>query len=368
MNILIIEPYYTGSHAVWANSYRKYSRHNVEILSMDGRFWKWRMHGGAIHLAKEFLSIDFNPDLIIATDMLDLTTFIALAKEKLDNTKICMYFHENQLSYPWSPRDKDVQLKRDLHYGFINYSSVLASDYIFFNSKYHMDSFLNSLYSFLKSMPDYRGLDNIKLIKKKGRVLNLGLDLEKFDKYKDIEKIKEPLIIWNHRWEYDKNPDDFFKALKIIKNKGVNFKVAVLGKDYKEKPKSFLIAKEELKDNIVAFGMTKEFSDYAKWLNRADILPVTSNQEFFGISVMEAIYCNCYPILPKRLTYPELIPYEKYKSHFYHDFNELVGKLETAIKNINEIRKISLRPLASKYNWKVMVKLYDNLFEKVVSK
>ena len=44
-------------------------------------------------------------------------------------------------------------------------------------------------------------------------------------------------------------------------------------------------------------GLCQVKKEYAKWLWKADIIPVTSNQEFFGASVMEAIYCNTWPIL-----------------------------------------------------------------------
>ena len=43
-----------------------------------------------------------------------------------------------------------------------------------------------------------------------------------------------------------------------------------------------------------------------------DIIPVTSNHDFFGISVMEAVFCNVWPILPDRLSYKELL---KKRSH-----------------------------------------------------
>ncbi|GIR57376.1 MAG: hypothetical protein CM15mP64_7880 [Candidatus Neomarinimicrobiota bacterium] len=39
------------------------------------------MHGGAITLAKMFNAMDWLPDLIFATDMLDLNTFLSLNKK-----------------------------------------------------------------------------------------------------------------------------------------------------------------------------------------------------------------------------------------------------------------------------------------------
>ena len=60
MKILILEPYFTGSHKQWALGYKKFSKHEVKILSMRGQFWKWRMHGGAVTLAKQFKKKNYN--------------------------------------------------------------------------------------------------------------------------------------------------------------------------------------------------------------------------------------------------------------------------------------------------------------------
>ena len=76
MNILLIEPYFTGSHRQWASGYQASSGHSVEVLKLSGANWKWRMHGGAVTLARRFLESGSTPDMILATDMLDLTTFL----------------------------------------------------------------------------------------------------------------------------------------------------------------------------------------------------------------------------------------------------------------------------------------------------
>ena len=385
LNILMLEPYYTGSHANWINGYIKYSSHNVKVIGMKGRFWKWRMHGGAVYIAEEFLKSDFKPDLIVASDMMDLSTFISLCRHKLDGVKTALYFHENQLSYPWSPNDMDKKGGRDFHYGFINYSSALSADICLFNSKYHMESFLDSLETFLQRLPDYRGTANVDALRKKSQVLHLGLEYEKFDTAKlkyanDARPLEreislgfpkkrnsEPaLILWNHRWEYDKNPEDFFNALMLLSEKGINFNLAVLGESYKNVPGIFQKAKTSLGDKIVSFGKAESFSEYAKWLCKCDILPVTSNQEFFGISVMEAVYCGCYPILPNRLTYPELIGISENPHNFYSSFGELVEKLEWSIMNIETVRKQDMSQIAASFSWENMSQCYDLLFKEIL--
>lgn len=361
-NILIVEPFFSGSHATWAKQYKEYSSHNIKILSMKGQFWKWRMYGGAVTLSNEFLDLDFDPDIILATDMLDLTTFISLIRKKLKPlVPIATYFHENQLAYPWREDSKDKRLQRDINYGFMNYTTALASDKVFFNSHHNMNSFYEELEKLLKKMPDYRHTNVVDRLYEKSQVLPIGMNLRRIDQGdRSIYTEDLPLILWNHRWEFDKNPDDFFNALFKLKGEGLRFRVATLGEAYKNFPEIFEKAKEILGEDIVKTGYLSG-NEYSSWLLASDILPVTSYHDFFGISVMEAVYNGCYPILPKRLTYPHLYNIDENPELFYDDFDELVDRLRFAISNIDQIRKISYRKLASPYDWNQLIGHYDDV-------
>lgn len=366
MDILLIEPFYTGSHASWVEGYRKYSRHNVQILGLKGQFWKWRMHGGAITLARKFLDQNFTQDLIIVTDMIDLTIFQALTREKTYNIPFAIYFHENQMSYPWSSTDRDIIKKRDRHYSFINFSSALTANKVYFNSCYHKNVFFEELRRMLKDFPDNNELNSIETIMDKSDVLQLGFDFDTLDDFKENRIDQKPLILWNHRWEYDKNPKDFFDALYILDEKGLEFDVVVLGENFSQKPDEFLYAKERLGNKIVHFGYVNEFSQYAKWLWRSDIIPITSNHDFFCSSLVESMYCNCYPILPDRLVFPEHIPDQFHDEFLYHDKSELIDKLEFAIKNIEQIRKRDVTHFIKEYNWNYMATIYDESFSNLI--
>lgn len=368
MNILLLVPFFTGSHARWAKEYAQYSQHKVHILSMTGHHWKWRMHMGAVILAKQVLAYKGAIDLILTTDMLDVATFAGLIRPKLPNVPIVTYFHENQLTYPWSPTDKDVKLKRDNHYSFINYTTALVSDAIFFNSLYHKTSFLTALPTFLKQFPDYHNIESVEAIAKKSKVLYLGLDVRKFDKYRPAKPksiADPPLLIWNHRWEYDKNPIDFWETMVALKQQGLSFQIAALGQQFKKIPPSIKAAKENLSNNIIHWGYAENLETYASLLWKGDILPVTAYQDFFGGSVVEAMYCNCYPLLPKRLSYLEHIPQEKYFRHFYDTKYGFKQKIITFIKNLLNVRKNNTQSYVSQYDWSIMATQYDASFEKV---
>lgn len=368
MKITIVEPFFTGSHAAWAAEYAACSRHQVEILSLPGRHWKWRMHGGAVALARQFLESSFQPGLILATDMLDLTTFLALTRARTASCKTAVYFHENQLTYPWSPADADTTLNRDMHYAFINYASALAADTVFFNSAYHLKEFVGELPAFLRSMPDKRELATIETIRRKSSALPLGLDLRRFDAFRPTEGVGgggPPLVLWNHRWEYDKNPETFFRVLERLAAKGLDFRVAVLGESFASAPPVFREVRQRLGERIVQFGFAATFDDYARWLWQADILPVTSCHDFFGASVVQAVYCGCLPLLPRRLAYPEHLPGTRHERFFYDDDAELELKLEGLLRD--ETASVdSLADAVRRYDWDNLAAVYDDALERVV--
>ena len=405
MKILIVEPYLAGSHAAWAREYAAASSHDVEILSLPGRHWKWRMHGGAVTLARMFLERGCRPDLVLATDMLDLTTFLALARRAsaaapgaaaaaavpesttddaapeavaasapeatATTAPASIYFHENQLSYPWSSQDDDPALGRDAHYGFINYASALAAEVVLFNSRYHLESFLGALPEFLAAFPDFHEPASIDAIAAKSSVLPLGLDLADLDRHRAAGRAAgdpqaAPLVLWNHRWEYDKNPDEFFRALFVLADEGLPFEVAVLGEAFERRPPVFDRASERLGERIVQFGYVKNPDEYARWLWRADILPVTSDHDFFGASAVQAIYCGCRPLLPRRLAFPEHIPPELHGACLYDGFEDLVGRLRALLSAPLEPAPPELRQHVGRYDWSALADVYDRICSALV--
>ena len=141
----------------------------------------------------------------------------------------------------------------------------------------------------------------------------------------------------------------------------------MFGENFSQKPDIFEKFENRYNHRIVQFGFVDSFADYAKWLWKADIIPVTSIHEFFGISVVEAIHCNCYPILPKRLSYPEFIPVKENSYIFYKSQKDLMIKLKHAIMNIDTIRSSDYSEYVAKYDWSYMASQYDKTLASVVS-
>lgn len=363
MNILLIEPFYAGSHKAFADQLKKYSKHTITLLTLEGKFWKWRMYGGAITLGQAFIKASLEPDMILATDMLDLPVFLSVVRKHLPaDIPVITYFHENQLAYPWQKDSEDKQEKRDVHYGMMNYQTALASDQVLFNSHHNKNSFLTELETLLNRMPDHKHEDALQSLEDKSMVMPLGLELKQKFHQQSGPLSDPPLILWNHRWEHDKNPEDFFQALLALKEKGTPFRLAVLGQPYKYMPDIFKEVPTLFKDQLIHYGYADE-ETYLNLLNQGDFLPVTSSHDFFGISVMEAIHCGVKPLLPRRLSYTELYKPQEHPDLFYDTQKDLIDQLTKACQNHQPGLRDTYQHLTSKYDWSTMIHIYDRYFD-----
>ena len=172
----------------------------------------------------------------------------------------------------------------------------------------------------------------------------------------NIVKTRKDLPYWNHRWEYEKNRRVLFEALFRLKEIGLAFDLIVLGEQNNVYPPIFEKAKHILANQIIHWGYATTFEQYARLLWKADILPVTSNQDFFGVSVVEAMYCGCVPLLPNRLAYPEHLT-EEQKNKCLYEEGELTTRLATMIKEFENIKSSSI---VIKYDWGKLIALYND--------
>jgi len=324
------------------------------------------MTGGAVELVEQYKALDYNVDLILATDMLDLSAFLAMAKIDKQKIKTALYFHENQITYPWNTKDDEAQKEKNHHYGFINFTSCLSADKIYFNSNFHKNSFIHTLPAFLKIFPSFGHQKYIDEISSKSQVLSIGLNLQSTNAQEKNSTSTLPCFLWNHRWEHDKNPEVFFNTLYQLKENQIAFELIVLGKSYARQPPIFAEAKEHLKDEIIHFGYVESAETYQQLLDRANILLVTSNQDFFGISIVEAISSGLYPILPYRLAYPEHIAKEKVDDVFYLNDDQLLPLVKRIIENGKYQFDSGCAYFVQKYDWTNLIEHYDYEFSKLM--
>jgi glycosyltransferase involved in cell wall biosynthesis len=354
MKYLFLEPFFGGSHRDFAEGFISNSRHHIDLVTLPARFWKWRMRGAALHFFNKIDNLS-DYDGLITSPLMGLSDFKMLTGPGCPPALV--YFHENQITYPLAPGES-----MDVQFGFTDITTGLAADRILFNSRTHMDAFFGALPGFLGMMPEYRPRWVEEAIRDKSSVCHPGCRFPG-EAIQIPEPEGPPIVVWNHRWEFDKNPDDFFAAIEAVEKKGLDFRLALLGENFQICPKPFLDAKERFKHRLVHYGYADSRKEYESWLRRGSIVVSTALQENFGLAVVEAIRYGCLPLLPNRLAYPEVLPKAFHADFIYQNQEDLENKLTRLISqtaHLQETRK-ALSDAMGRYAWENVIGEYDDM-------
>ncbi len=370
LKVLTLEPYYGGSHKAFLDGWIQFSHHEWTLLSLPPWKWKWRMRHSAITLADQTIDkikAGEQWDIIFCSDMLNLAEYLGLVPPVIQKLPSIVYFHENQLTYPAAhPQEFDF------HYVITNLITALAATKVWFNSSYHQNIFLDELLDFLKRMPDFQPLKAVDDIRSKSRVRYPGI--HQFSNRK--ERSPGPMrILWAARWEHDKNPKLFFDALRILKEKEIEFRISVIGEQFRQVPDVFNSARQEFSNYIDRWGYQRERCDYESALLEADIFVSTADHEFFGISVVEGVAAGVFPLVPDKLAYPEILERNSGNEDFYFNGKaaQLAGRLIQLSESIRNNKLWDGDPdrairIAEKFFWKTKACLLDKDLYRMVER
>ena len=367
MHILALEPYYGGSHKAFLDGWRQRSRHQFTLLTLPAYKWKWRMRHAPVSFSGQLAGVSEKErdwQILWCSDMLSLADFVGLATSDIRDLPRIAYFHENQWTYPTGRPDP-----RDQHFGFSNLTTALSADQVWFNSAFHRDDFLTAAEKFIKKMPDFRPLDEIHRIRQKSIISHPGISIPP----ESAPRKSGPLrILWAARWEHDKGPETFFEAIAALADRDLPFRLSVIGQTFDHTPKVFSESRRKLASYIDHWGYQKSHDDYVQCIRDADVFVSTAAHEFFGLSAAESIAAGCYPILPQRLAYPELLDLANQRSHqdFFYDgtTTALIDKLAELIRWHAQgvdlaSRAATARELMQRFAWSHIVDRMDGRIE-----
>lgn len=357
--ILILEPYYGGSHKQFLDGLCRHVAADYTLMTLPPRKWKMRMQLSAPWFAGKIEELPENKRFF---DTMLCSTFVDVGMLKgllwgiagwNPKARILIYFHENQFGYPGQVPDPSV-----FQFTAINFNSALVSDSIRFNSFYNYDNFIAGCRKYVKKAADMDLSWTVDTLEKKSGILAPPLDFTRIDAIERKQKREVVVIVWNHRWEHDKNPEEFFQALEELDTRGVEFRLIVLGEKFRFTPDCFAKAREQFRDKIIHWGYADSYRDYISLLKEADIVVSTAFHEFFGIAVMEAVRAGCYPLLPDRLSYPEL-----FEKRFLYGKGELVNRLQDLIRTGTSLSVNEVHRMTDRLSWKAMKEKYRSWLE-----
>lgn len=365
MRVLAIEPYYGGSHRAFLDGWIAHSRHRWTKLTFSPHHWKWRVRHTAIDAAawlREQTSNGQSWDAIFCSTMFDLATFRGLAGCP---PPAVLYFHENQLTYP-----NPGGAARDLHFGITNWTSALSAEAIWFNSHFHQADWEAAIAQLLARMPKTAPLDGVtpaqsrrQAVADKSSVQPPGINA--LSDNRPANQTKPLSLVWAARWEHDKRPDRLLDIVERLTATDLDFRLHVLGQSFDEIPPSMQQLKERFGARLGHWGTADELT-YRTILEQSDIFLSTADHEFFGVAAVEAMSGGCYPVLPNRLAYPELVAED---ARFLYDHPaDAASKIAALAATRHEHGRVwgrapSLHAAMQRFSWPVRAPAMDDAIQ-----
>ncbi len=366
-NVLLLSGYHAASHRYWSEQLVSGLPHfGWTSIALPDRHFYWRVRSNALTFAYQHPAVNENYDLIVATSMVDLCNLRGLLPH-LGSASTLLYFHENQFAYPQRQANNNL-----INAQLTSIYSALVADKLVFNSEYNRDSFFEGARQLLAKMPDGTPKNLLDELPTRSIVVPVPVR-EELSSLMTANNNKTVEILWNHRWEYDKQPQVFFAAIKKLLATGVRVSLHVMGQSFRQTPDCFNEFQKDHGDCIVTWGF-QPIEKYQQILASADIVVSAALHDFQGLGMQEAIAAGCIPIAPDRMAYPEYICKEYLYSVTAPDsatlseaqevdmlYQKLLWIIETSAKPT-----VRLQTAIQRYKTSELLPIYDRLISSLI--
>ena len=357
-NILVLEPWYRGSHRKWVEGWRSASRHEIKVAAGPDAGWRRSLVLGPSCFAEAITQSATEIDALVASSPIDLATVLGLLGPTISRPPTLLYMHESQIGYPPGPKGGQAQ-------GAIinDWTAVSAADKVAVATHYHARVLIERMPPFVDELVPGAG-KKLENLLSDIEILPVGIGTTDL---RPCEPTGPLRVMWNHRWSFDKGPNEFVHALSVLASEGQEFGVYALGEVERSGRRARRRLLNQLKDRIVLHGHQQEGA-YADALCQSDIVVSSSHHDFFGLAVTEAIAAGASPFLPNRLAYPEIVPESLHSTLLYEA--DLLEALRSVLSNsrqmLHQYRSATMAHVAN-FEWSKLAPKYDALVDDMIA-
>ena len=357
---MLLEPWFRGSHRQWAEGWARHSRHRVHIVAGTDQGWRRGLLTHPAEFARRLEQRAGAIDCVVASTPIDLATTVGLARHVLNDVPIVLYMHESQAAYPTGPRGG-----RPASAIVADWTAMMTADRVYVASEHHRQALGEGQWPALTEVVDLDASDA-------GRVADLVSTVQTLPVGVDIPPPRDrdvdgPLrILWNHRWAHDKAPERFVHAMNVLAGEGFDFEIIAAGAVERGGRAALERLVRTLGSRVVARAPLDQ-EGYRAALRLGDVVVSTARHDFFGVAVAEAIAAGARPVLPRRLSYPELIPDALADELLYR------GQLDDALRPLLDRPRSQLHEHRAalcahlqQFAWATMAPRYDQVVDELI--
>lgn len=356
MLIDLVNPWHRGSHRAWAEGFAERSGHAVRLVALEGAAWRWRLQAGAVSVAEALVDAwrtEGPPDVLLVSGMVDTSVLLGLLRPP-PSTRVVVYQHESQVARPRpdQPEAREAVLAQ--------WRGWLAADEIWFATEWHRSEALRGLVRFAEAQPGPEITRTIRAMAERTEIVPVGVDLDPFrsDGVPISADDGPPVVLWSHRWEADKRPDGFAATVDRLAADGVEFRLALAGEFGDEGSSAVLDGLLDRHGDRIVAAAPLDRAAYVATVRSADVVVSTAEHEFFGVAMIEAMGAGAVPVVPDRLSYPEVLGAWSALAHPDRTFGSALAAVLDDLDGARE-RAAGLAASMQRFDWSVIAPEMD---------
>lgn len=287
LDILAIEPFYGGARRAMMEALTRYSRHNWNLMKLPARRMDRRLAAAAQWFAEQ---ISRQPvgryDILFTSEAINMADFVRTMPE-LSKKPIIVYYHDNQLPAEGARAESPLHL--------VNLSTANTATEIWFNSLYHLKSFLRKATSLIEKHPELSGRNPLPKLTGMAQLMPPPIDFVLDQERLPHQLARNPKLVLVESFGCDVNALN--QGLNLLERRAERIQLITIDR----------IDGMETEFPVEVVSSLKEEA-VIKAISTAGIMLSTRNEPATDWLAIRALATGCWPIFPDSGVYPELLP------------------------------------------------------------
>lgn len=288
LDILALEPFHGGCRRLMMDTIVRHSRHRWTVLTLPARRMERRLTAAAHWFAEKLARRGLGKiDAVFASDALNLADLRRLVPGLVEKPSV-VYFHSNMLPPPTGRQESPLDL--------VNLHSAAAANEIWFNSAYHVKSFVTAAGGLIRRHAELSMRNPLPALMEKSHVMPPPVDLAFVHEIMQSHQVsrKRRTIFLSTSGSHAALLNTAFQTLD---RRGEAYNLIVVGSAdhlHPEFPKRLISENDELaqilgllESGVIVSGSPEATADH---------------------HVVRGLAAGVWPVVPNSGVYPEIIP------------------------------------------------------------
>lgn len=288
LDILALEPFFGGARRAMLETIMRYSRHRWTLLRLPPRRIERRLAAAAHWFSEQLSRHWFGPaDVVFTSEAMNLADLLRMVPDLTAKPSV-VYFHDNQLPA------EGLRAESPLH--LVNLTTANAASEIWFNSLYHLKTFLRKATSLVDKHPELSARNPLPELTGKAHLMPPPVDFTLDHDLLQQEQIRrDPRVLFVDTRDADMR--SLNHALGMLERRNEKVTLITIGPvvGLETRGPRYTIAEQDEISQIRA-------------LHQAGVMFSTRADAPSDYHAVRALNAGCWPIFPNTGVYPELLP------------------------------------------------------------